>query len=76
MPDPLPPHLPFPPFMCAARTQICVHVKDPISICRQRVGLTAGGMVTQKQCVAECTLSFILDLYKIIPCIFVVARHL
>ena len=27
---------------------ICAHVKDPISICRKRVGLTAGGMKTRK----------------------------
>ena len=40
----------WPPFVCAARTQICVHVKDPISICRKRVGLTAGGMETRKHC--------------------------
>ena len=30
---------------------MCAHVKDPISICRKRVGLTAGGMVTQKYCI-------------------------
>ena len=30
------------------RTQICVHVKDPISISCKRVGLRAGGMVTHK----------------------------
>ena len=27
-----------------------VHVKEPISICRKRVVLTAGGMETQKHC--------------------------
>ena len=32
--------------MCTACTKICVHVKDPISICRKRVGFTAGGMET------------------------------
>ena len=32
------------------RTQICERVKDPISICRKRVGLTAGGMETRRQC--------------------------
>ena len=41
---------PCPPFVCAARTQICVHVKHPISICRKRVGITAGGMETRKYC--------------------------
>ena len=35
-------------FACTARTQICAHVKDPISICRKRIGLTAGGIETQK----------------------------
>ena len=25
-------------FVCTARTQMCAHVKDPISICRKRVG--------------------------------------
>ena len=33
-----------------ARTQIYAHVKDPISICYKRLGLTAGGMKTQKHC--------------------------
>ena len=28
--------------------KFCVHIQDPIAICRKRVGLTAGGMVTQK----------------------------
>ena len=28
-----------------------VHVKNPISICGKRVGLTAGGMVTQTYCI-------------------------
>ena len=32
------------PFVCTARTQICAYVKDPIFICRKRVGFTAGGM--------------------------------
>ena len=36
--------------MCTARTQICAHVKDPMSIGRKRVDLTAGGMETQKHC--------------------------
>ena len=34
--------------MCTAHTQICAHVKAPISICRKRVDLTACGMETQK----------------------------
>ena len=29
-----------------ARTQVCVHVKDTISICREIMGLTVGGMET------------------------------
>ena len=29
---------------------MCAHVKDPISICCKRVGLTAGGMETRKHC--------------------------
>ena len=37
-------------FVCTAHTQICAHFKDPVSICHKRVGLTAGGMVTQKYC--------------------------
>ena len=32
------------PFVCTVRTQICAHVKDPISVCRKRVGIAAGGM--------------------------------
>ena len=36
--------------MCTTRTQICAHIKDPISICRKRIGLTAGGMETRKHC--------------------------
>ena len=35
--------------MCTARTQIYARVKDPISICRERVGLTAGRMETRKR---------------------------
>ena len=38
----------WPPFVLSARTLNCGHVKDPISICRKRVGFTAGGMKTQK----------------------------
>ena len=32
--------------------QVCAHVKDPMSICRKRVGITAGGVQseTQKYC--------------------------
>ena len=41
---------PPPPFVCTARTQMCAHVKDAVSICRKRVGLTADGMETQKLC--------------------------
>ena len=28
----------WPPFLCTERTQMCAHAKDPISICRKRVG--------------------------------------
>ena len=38
------------PLRVCARTQICAHVKDPISTCRKKVGLTAGGIKTQKHC--------------------------
>ena len=40
----------WPPYVCTARTHICSHDKDPISICRKikTVGLTAGGMVRLK----------------------------
>ena len=40
--------VPYPHFVCTARAQIGVHVKDPISNFHKRVGLPAGGMVTQK----------------------------
>ena len=30
-----------------------VRVKDPVSICRTRAGLTAGGMETRKHCMQE-----------------------
>ena len=43
----VPDHTPLPPFACMARTHICVHVKDPISICCKRVCFTAGGVVTK-----------------------------
>ena len=33
--------------MCTARIQIIPHVKNIISVCRKRVGLTAGGVETQ-----------------------------
>ena len=29
---------------------MCTNVKDPISICRERFGITAGVMETRKQC--------------------------
>ena len=34
-----------------ARTLICAQAKDPVSVCCKRVGLTAGGMVTEKYCI-------------------------
>ena len=40
-----------PPSCVRQRTQICAHAKDPISIGRKRVGITAGGRVTQKYCL-------------------------
>ena len=45
----------WPPFVCKAHTQMCVHVKDPVAICRKRVGLKASGMDTQKHCTQEQT---------------------
>ena len=33
-----------------ARTHICADVKDPIPICRKRVGLTDGRLKTPKHC--------------------------
>ena len=36
--------------MRTARTQICAHVKDPIYICRKRIGFAAGGMEPRKHC--------------------------
>ena len=41
----------WPPFVCTACTQVCMHVKDHMAICHKRVGLTASGMVTQKCCM-------------------------
>ena len=35
-----------PLFICTERTHMCAHLKDPISVCRKRVGLTAGRMET------------------------------
>ena len=43
----------YPPFVCTAHTQMCPHVKDPISMCRKRVGLTASDMETQKHCTQK-----------------------
>ena len=40
--------VPDPPFVCTTRTKMSVHAKDHISICRKRLGLAAGGMVTQQ----------------------------
>ena len=35
--------------VCVRHTpQFCAHVKDPISICRKRIGLTAGGIDTKQ----------------------------
>ena len=42
-----------PPFVCTALTQMCAHVKDPVSICRKRTDLTVGGMGTGKHCTHE-----------------------
>ena len=44
-----------PPFECTARTQICARVKDPIYICRKRVGLAADGIGTQKYCIHQAS---------------------
>ena len=45
--------VPDPPLVCMAHTQICAHVKDPISICHNRLGLTAGSVETRKHCTHE-----------------------
>ena len=45
--------VPEPPCVCTARTHMCAHVKDTISICRKRVGLTAGGIETRKHCTQK-----------------------
>ena len=42
-----------PLFVYTARTHICTHVKDPISICRKRVGLAACDIETRKHCTQE-----------------------
>ena len=42
-----------PPPLHTHGTQICMHVKDPISICHKRVGLTASGTETRKHCTQE-----------------------
>ena len=42
--------LPDPPLVCTTRTGMCTHIKDPTSICRKRVGLTAGDTETRKHC--------------------------
>ena len=39
--------VPDPPSCVRARTQTCTHVKDPISVCSKRVGLTVGSMETR-----------------------------
>ena len=44
---------PPPPFVCTARTQICAQFKDPISICRKSVGLTASGTETRKHYIQD-----------------------
>ena len=36
--------------VCTFRIHMCAHVKDPISICLQSVGLTAGGVQTRTHC--------------------------
>ena len=41
------------PFLCIARTQVCVHIKDSTSICCKKVSLTASGMETRKYCTQE-----------------------
>ena len=35
---------------------MCAHVKDPISICRKRVGITADGVETRKDCTHDISL--------------------
>ena len=50
-------------YQCMARTHICAHVKDPVSICCKRVGLTAGGVRTQKHCTHGNNNSWVAPLY-------------
>ena len=50
--------MPDPPFVVSVPYGIhaptfALHVKDPVFICRQRVGLTAGGMNARKHCMRE-----------------------
>ena len=52
--------------LCVPDTTSCVrgaHVTDPISICRKRVGLTAGGMETQKHCSHKNKISWVSPHY-------------
>ena len=49
--------------MCTARTQIYTHVKDPISICYKRVGITANGVETQKHCTQGKGGSWVVPYY-------------
>ena len=42
--------------------RVCAHVKDPISICRQRVGLTASGAEARKHCTQEKETNYQTDL--------------
>ena len=43
------------PYVCTARIQRCAHAKDPMSICRKRLGLAADGTVIVKN--IACSIS-------------------
>ena len=47
--------VPHEPPSCVVRhaLKMCAHVKDPVSICRKRVGIIASGVATQKYCIHE-----------------------
>ena len=42
--------VPDPPSSVRHAPKMCVHVKDPISICRKTVSLTAGSMEARTHC--------------------------
>ena len=53
LPSPLLCCLVCPFFVSTTSTNMCAHVKDPVSICCKRVGLTSGGRKTRKRYTRE-----------------------